>query len=180
MSSTVATPLYRIVSPTVNLTLAAAVTSANKTFNTNVPTGMYMNIRRARIIVARKAAIQVSTTSDQILYELTEDTNKTAVAQQDPFALLDGGREDNTKEITAASELGFSNNLVLDSFMFDAPHPGVPTVAQQLNLVASGIRVVGSSVQQWDVFVQLYYELLAITTQIQSFLTNRIVLQRVT
>lgn len=173
-------PLYRLVTPTNTVTIAGASTSANTTFNTNIPIGSYMNIRRARVIIALKIPIEASSLSEQLLYELTEDTNKTAVAQKDPFALLDGGIEVGDREVSAVGEISYYWNLVKDDHKFDPPHPGVPTVAQQLNLVSTGVRVNGSSLMVFDTFIQLYYEILPVTEQIRSFLTNRIVLQRTT
>lgn len=173
-------PLFRLVTPTVNLTIAGATTSANKTFNTNIVIGTYMNIRRIRTIIARKTSIEIAAVSNQIIYELSEDTTRTTVAQTDPYALVDGGKEESTQQATAVGDIFWSDNLVSDAIDYLPPHPGVATVAQQLNLVAAGIRIAGSSVQQWDVFLQLYYEILPITQQVRDFLTNRIVLQRTT
>ncbi len=180
MSSTVATPLFRLVTPTVSVTLAGATTNANTTFNTNVPSGMYMNIRRIRTVMSLGVTLTTAAAIDQALYELTEDTTKTSVSQSDPYALQDGGWEYQISQLSAVGDILWERNLVMDQLDYLWPHPGEPTVAQQLNLVTTGIRVVGTSVQKYSFFLQLYYELLAINDTVRSFLTNRIVLQRTT
>lgn len=173
-------PLFRLVTPTANYTQAAATTNANKLFNTNIVIGTYMNIRAVHVIQAFKTQIgEGANMTTQHLYELSEDTTRTTVAQTDPFALVDGGIEIDNTTSTAAGFYNVVRDLIREHW-FLPPHPGVPTVAQQLNLVATGLRIVGASVQQVDVFAQIFYQILPLTEDIKSFLTNRIVLQRTT
>lgn len=170
---------YRLVSPTVNITIAASSTNNNKTFNTNIPVTLAMVIRRVTVVQATKDTLPSANITEQVLWELTEDTTKTAVAQQDPFALVDGGLERATTLNTQGVSY-HTRDLMTRQYDFLPPHPGVPTVAQQLNLVCTGNRIQAAGTYNLDTFVQLYYELVALNDNIRTFLTNRIALQRTT
>jgi hypothetical protein len=180
MSFGASLPLYKIVSKTVTVTESGAQTNANTTFNTNVPFGKAMLIRRLRWIIATKTALlQSAQTVDQLIGELTEDPTKTVVAQTDPFALDTFFLEYDSSFSTAAS----ASNIIRDGQLYRSfvlPDPGVPTVAQQLNVVVSALRVVGASVYSWDTFCEIYYELIDLSENLRTFLSNRIVLTRTT
>ncbi len=174
-------PFYKLVTKTSTVTEAAATTSTSTVFNTNIPFGKAMNIRVLRPVIALKTApVLAANTVDQILWELTEDPTKTVVAQTDPFGLSSGGKEIISSTTTAVGSTIVYDGLFIDVQSFVVPHPGVPSVAQQMNLVATAIRVTGGNVYTWDVFLELYYELIDLSQNLRTFLSNRIALQRTT
>jgi hypothetical protein len=180
MSFGVSLPYYKIVSKTATVTESAATSNANAAFNTNVPFGKAMNIRMLRWIVALKTNTALgAATVDQIIAELTEDSTKTTVSQTDPFALDTFFGEYITHFSSAIStSAAHQDGMYYRSFV--PPHPGIPTVAQQLNVVVTAIRVTGANVYSWDVFCELYYELIDLSENLRTFLTNRIALTRTT
>lgn len=179
-SASGALPYYKLVTPTTTVTLAAAQTDANTTFNTNVPFGKAINIRRLRWIAALETGPETTSIISQFLWELTEDTTKTAVAQKDPFSLDDGGLEYTSALVTGAGFISTRQQFPTQVSDFIPPHPGVPSVAQQLNVVVSGLRIVGAGTEKVGVFAELFYELIDLSENLRTFLSNRIVLQRTT
>jgi hypothetical protein len=180
MSFGASLPFYKIVSKTATVTESAATSNANATFNTNVPFGKAMNIRMLRWVVALKTNIILSAaTVDQVIGELTEDSTKTTVSQTDPFA-LDTFFEEYITDFSSAISTSATNKDGMLYRNFVTPHPGIPTVAQQLNVVVTAIRVTGTNIYSWDVFCELYYELIDLSENLRTFLTNRIALTRTT
>jgi hypothetical protein len=181
MSFGVSLPFYKIVTKTVTVTESGATTSSNQLFNTNVPFGKAMNLRVIRPVIATKVQDSgLASAIDQVIWELTEDSTKTVVSQTDPFALATGGREYLS---VFGTGVGFTiniNDLFHDQQSFVPPHPGIPTVAQQMNTVVTAIRVSGAQVLSFDVFLELYYELIDLSENLRTFLSNRIALQRTT
>jgi hypothetical protein len=179
-TNTVQNYLYKLV-PSASLTTGAYATliaSGNIKFNTNIPFGMAMLIRRIRSKFINSDGGNLLSAPDfyTLVMELTENLGLLTPEATDPLALW--------TEIATIGTPGAATGFYEDHEGFITidylpSHPGVPTIAQQLNLVLSNIRQ-GSGTAKFNGFMEIFYELIVVTPALQAYLANRIALQRVT
>jgi hypothetical protein len=180
---TVSTFLYKIV-PFANKALpalnGATEVDANATFNTNIPFGMAMKIRRIQTKWWRSTNDSGHTGTSLLVSQLTEASGATKPTAGDPLALYSDIAVFTTQTVTA---VGVRDTWDPTFYRFDylPPHPGVPTMAQQLNVVLSGNNAdpTHTDVSIWVFFMEIYYELVLLDQQLKDYLSNRISLQRV-
>jgi hypothetical protein len=181
-SPTVSSYLYKIT-PFANLSLAAlsgtTEIDAAKTFNTNVPFGMAMVIRRIHSKWWRSTIDAAHIGTELLVAQLTEATGATKPNAGDPLAMWT-----DVSSYTQSAPAAVLNQWepTFNRFEYLPPHPGVPTMAQQLNVVISGNNVdaVHTQVSVWTFFMEIYYELIVLTQGLKDYLANRISVQRTT
>jgi hypothetical protein len=174
-TQTVSTYLYKLVPATLVLT----GTSANNVkFNTNIPFGMVMLIRRIRnFFFSSNPTTIAGNRAQTVAWELTEQSTLTSPVQSDPLALhTDAWGQESYFTANGQSSLPWSSFTNTD---FLPPHPGVPTMAQQLNAVAQLTQQALSNDAATNILTEIYYELIVVNQQLKDYLANRISLQRV-
>lgn len=167
---------FRLVSPVATVDAHAAgvaITSANKTFNTNIPLNYYALITDIEWRVSAKAQSGVfgpNAGLTQILGQLTEALARTAVAGSDSVFVDTYEDELNLLQATAASIAWAYRPKA--QFFHTLATPWA-TVAQQLNLIQSQNTLVGNGIV-CDMQVIVGYSLNPVTPSISSYLSQRV------
>jgi len=153
---------------------------ANAAFNTNIPFGLAMVIRRVHHKWWMSTVDNTNNGVELLVAQLTEASGATKPTAGDPLALWTDISKYTINVKTAA---GYTTEWDPGFVRTEYPiglHPGVPTLAQQLNVVLSGNNVdsVHTAVPVWVFFMEIYYELVQLNQQLKDYLANRISLQR--
>lgn len=173
--------LYRLVSPTVNVKHGAL--SANSKFNTNIPFDYAMLIYRVEWGIAIKDNPSATSSADwQLTAELTENGAATTASNTDPLVIHDTFYEERNPVATAvgfefSSRHPFTENEMDFLLKFGGPYP---SVAQQFNVVATAVELIGSApaTNGIDVFANVFYTLQPVTAALRDYLTKRQQIQR--
>lgn len=114
-----------------------------------------------------------------LIAQLTEAVKATAPAATDPLALWS---DINVHELSVGggTTLTKYHEQGWRTYDYLPSHPGVPTNAQQLNMILSGnnIDATHTDVSVWNNITEIYYELRQLTQELKDYLANRISLQR--
>lgn len=173
--------IYRLVSPTINVKDGALTNNAK--FGTNVPFDYAMLIYEIEWGIAVKDAPQGGGAVGQITAELTEATNLTSASNTDSLMIDDTFYEERDANVATASTtapLGrypfqqHRRNFLME---FGGTYP---TVAQNLNIVATEVKVSAAPfpTNGVDVFCNIWYTLATVTQSLRDYLTKRQQLQR--
>lgn len=172
--------LYRLVSSTINVKHGAL--SANSKFNTNIPFDYAMLIYRVEWGIAVKDVQGVGASNDwQLTAELTENGAATTASNTDPLIIHDTFFEERVG-FSASSTVSNDRHPFTEHEMdflvkFGGPYP---SVAQQFNIVASMVELVGSgpATNGVDIFTNIFYSLQPVTPALRDYLTKRQQIQR--
>jgi hypothetical protein len=172
--------IYRLVSPTVNVKHGAL--SANQKFNTNIPFDYAMLIYRTEWGIAAKDQPNSAANDWQVTCELTENGAATTASNTDPLIIDDAFYEERVQWDTAVGGVLTARNPFRENFKdFLVQFGGTyPSVAQQFNIVASMVELVGSGpgTNGVDVFCNIFYTLSPVTAALRDYLTKRQQIQR--
>lgn len=175
-SSTISNYLYKLV-PFASLAPGAYASNHaknNKTFNTNVPFGMAMVVRRIRWqwFAVNSTLDTAHIGSVLAVAELTENLGLTDPLATDALSLWD------TADDMLAGSPSNSWMKFMATLEFLPPHPGQPTIAQQLNVAISNDSTGSNITNQYSFFMEIFYELVVLNQQLKDWLANRIAVQR--
>lgn len=172
--------MYKLV-PFVNIT-AVAAGNTNTKFNTNIPIGKVMLIRRIRdffLFGASGTTIDTANKSNILsIAQLTENITATVVSATDPLSLHTQVAMSTNYFATAVGVNPVETHGFTDTSYMAPGHPGVPTLAQQLNVVLSNSQILDSNTGSSFYFLEIYFQLIDVDQAIKDFLANRIFLQR--
>lgn len=172
--------IYRLVSPTINV--KHGTLSANSKFATNVPFDYAMLIYEIEWGIAVKDQMTPVTSVWQVTAELTEATNLTTASNTDVLMIDDTFYEERDVVATSVGlEVWGRNPFQQHRRNFLLEFGGTyPTVAQNLNVVASMVEPTGSgpATNGVDVFANIWYTLATVTPSLRDYLTKRQQLQR--
>src|ERR1700674_5691081 len=112
-TNSISTFLYRLTTPKLTVALAAATTSANSTFNTNIPFGLAMNIRRIRSLTWMADTPQTAATQVLATPQLTEANKATVADISDPLSLWD-----SVTDFRSDTAVGFVQDKLFETIDF--------------------------------------------------------------
>ncbi len=151
--------------------------NANTKFNTNLPLNVAMVIRKVSYTLFDADDVSEATGDFYVTAQLTENVTSTSTALGDPLAICSFARRYYKTQLSGVGlPIAVEHDTPDQAETFAGG--GYPTLAQTLNIVQSLNEIASQATKGFTGSFYVWYTLQSVDSALQSFLTQRLALQR--